>query len=97
MSCFTAPSNAIPRRAALAGEHEAAALGARRHQAHGGDEVGRLAVRLADLARARVRQLCGERRDEAELYPDDEEKCIDLYLKNEDKIILGQPINLLIA
>ena len=29
-------------------------------------------------------------RDEAELYPDDEEKCIDLYLKNEDKIKRAQ-------
>ena len=29
-------------------------------------------------------------RDEAELFPDDEEKCIELYLKNEDKIKRAQ-------
>ena len=29
-------------------------------------------------------------RDEAELFPDDEEKCINLYLKNEDKIKRAQ-------
>ena len=29
-------------------------------------------------------------RDEAELYPDDEDKCINLYLKNEDKIKKAQ-------
>ena len=29
-------------------------------------------------------------RDEAELFPDDEEKCITLYLQNEDKIKRAQ-------